>query len=268
MTRFEFIRSGAEHLAASIDLPTGADDRSVPTVIVVHGLTGSRLGVSYHLVEFARRLAAVGIGCIRFDQSGCGESTGEFTRLTIRRIVDDTRAVRDWAGKQSWCDATRFGYVGMSVGALGVIAVESEQPARAVALWAPVYDMVRVFRQTTKTGLRAFLEHKGWVPYRGLRIGKAFVDQLDAVDTSARLAESTSPLLLLHAKGDDVVSFDESGSYVRRCDEIGRPCELIRFNGADHDFIEYDDRTRLLASTCGFFAERLKCEGGPSAESR
>lgn len=252
---FLFIQSDGAALATSIDRPEGAGPH--PVVVMVHGLTGGRIGKSYYFVEFARRLAQRGIAVVRFDQSGCGESSGRFIDLTIPRMVGDTRAVCDWLADQPWCDAGRLGLVGVSLGALPAIAVDAERRAAAVALWAPVYDMPRVFARTAKTGLRAMLEHQGWVPYRGLRIGKSFVDHLAAVDAAAALADGRSPLLLLHSEADEVVRIEESQAYQRRCAELDRPCELVTSRTADHDFFDYPDRQFLLARTSAFFQTHL-----------
>ena len=150
--QFEWIQSGSERLATAIDLPAG--EGPWPTVVIVHGLTGHRLGRSYHLVEFARRLSAAGIACVRFDQAGCGESTGAFQDLTIPRMIADTLAVTDYLQTQTWCDAGKLGLVGISLGALPTVAVDAKIDTAAVALWAPVDDMPYVFSQTARTGLR------------------------------------------------------------------------------------------------------------------
>lgn len=257
MTRIEFINGGAHHLATSIDLPDGGDG-PFGVVIVVHGLTGHRIGPSYRHVALARQLNDAGIACVRFDQSGCGESTGLFVEHTIQRMVDDTLAVRNWATQQSWCDPARVGLVGASVGALGVVAADAAERSKAVAIWGGVYDMPRVFTRTAKTGLRALVEHQGWVPYRALPVGRAFVDTLDAVDVPARLADSDAPILLCHSPEDDVVEFSEAQSYVERCDALSRPYELIKFRDATHDFTDYAHRQLLLKRTTQFFDEHLQ----------
>lgn len=253
--QFEWIQSGSERLATAIDLPAG--DGPWPTVVMVHGLTGHRLGKSYHLVEFARGLSASGIACVRFDQAGCGESTGAFQDLTIPRMAADTLAVVHYLQNQSWCDTGRLGMVGISLGALPTVAVDAQVNTAAVALWAPVFDMPHVFSLTARTGLRGILDGQGWVPYRGLRIGKSFVDQLDAIQTPGAVAASSAPLLLLHSRSDAVVPFDQSEAYAQACQETGRPHHLESFNTADHDFADYQDRQRLLTTTTQFFTKHL-----------
>ena len=259
MTRFEFVYCGSDLLAVSVDLPVDICDTNaaVPVVVVIHGLTGQRLGKSYHLVEFGRRLAAEGIACVRFDQRGCGESTGRFQDLTLPRMAEDAVSIRDWLADQPWADTTRMGYVGLSLGALPTVATDAAYGSQGIALWAPVYDMPRVFSMTAKTGLRGILDGQGWIPYRGLRIGKEFVQHIGAIDTPALLAQGMSPLRVFHSKADQVVDFAESQSYVDRCLETNRLCELIPFATADHDFGEYPDRQLLLDKTIEFFRNRF-----------
>jgi predicted acyl esterase len=253
--QFQFVQSDGDQLAVSIDRPD--TDQPCPTVFIAHGLTGQRLGKSYHFVEFARRLNDIGIACVRFDMSGCGESTGNFTALTIPRMLEDCRAVRDWACEQPWCDADALAWVGVSLGGLPAVAMDADQPGKALALWAPVYDMPRTFGATAKTGLRALLEHQGWAPYRGLKIGAPFVATLDAVNAGDCLAKSEQPVIVFHSQADEVVPLTEGRAYTERCEELGRACEWVEMTTADHDFTEVPDRERLLATTIAFFQSHL-----------
>lgn len=253
--RFEYVPSGANELATSVLLPES--DGPWPTVIVVHGLTGSRMGKSYHLVEFARKLAERGIACVRFDQAGCGESTGKFEDLTIRTMADDARAVYEWTRAQPWCDPRprprRIGVTALSLGALASLGLPD---GMGLALWAGVFDLPGVFKVTAKTGLRALLEHQGWIPYRGLRIGKGFIEQLGAIRAEEELAKGRSPLLVCHSRVDQVVPIGESDAYSAACERLGRPCERVVFEKATHDFVDYPDRMRLLETTVNWFAAR------------
>ncbi|WP_200761121.1 alpha/beta hydrolase family protein [Poriferisphaera corsica] len=253
------IPSGDRHLSTSIDFPAehGQTELRYPVVIITHGLTGQRIGKSYHLVEFARRLNQIGIACVRFDQSGCGESTGDFIDLTIPRMKNDLLAIRNWVRDQAWCDTKRMGYVGISLGALPTIAVDADHTSSGVVLWAPVYNMPRVFQQTAKSGLRAIMDMQGWVPFRGLRIGKGFIDHLNTINPDALISKSSAPILLIHSRADDTSPIIESFNYRDTCKKVSRLCELIEFQTADHDFSDYNDRGKLLSHTLDFFQRQL-----------
>ncbi len=237
MLDFHWVPCGDDRLATSVHLPPDAP-QPLPTVLVVHGLTGHRIGRAYHLVDLGRRLAHAGIACVRYDQTGCGESTGRFEDLSVPIMVENLRSVRRWAGGQTWCDPARVAIVALSLGGLAAVAVDADEPTRGLALWAPVYSLPEVFADTTRTGMTALLDHQGWVPYRGLRLGRAFIDGLAAVDTDAALARSDSPILTIHSDVDPVVPPAQSDRYLARCREIGRPCERIALAGASHDLAD------------------------------
>ena len=259
MTEFHYIPSGKDLLAVSVDFPSKVDlaGKRLPVVIVTHGLTGHRIGIAYNLVDLGRRLNEKDVICVRFDQRGCGESTGEIVELTIPRMKEDTLAVWKWVRSQGWCEPKAIGMLGVSVGALPTVAVDGEHMSRGVALWAPVYDMRRVFRATAKTELRAVLEHQGWFPFKGLPIGVNFVQTMDAIDTNEVLKESSSPMIVFHSKTDDIVNFKEGTSYEKRCREITRLCELVTFKNACHNFINYQDREKVMGMTVEFFERVL-----------
>ena len=63
---------------------TAKQDKQVPVVIICHGFIGSKVGQHRIFVKTARELCRAGFAVLRFDYSGCGESTGEYrdTRLS------------------------------------------------------------------------------------------------------------------------------------------------------------------------------------------
>ena len=255
MVEFHYIQSGNGEMVASVDIPEKVDlsSQRLPVVIVTHGLTGHRIGIAYNLVDLGRRLNEKNIICVRFDQRGCGESKGEFVELTIPKMKEDTLAVWQWVRGQSWCDPESIGLVGVSVGAIPTIGADAEHQTSGVALWAPVYDMMRVFKATAKTGLRGILEQQGWFPFKGLPVGLEFVQTMGEVQPRELLSERSSPMIVFHSKTDEVVKFEESEDYVRRCREVSRLCELVEFRNACHNFIDYLDRERILTNTVEFF---------------
>ena len=53
-----------------------------PSVVVLHGFTGNRIEGHRNFVLLARKLAARGVACLRFDFRGSGESQGDFSEMT------------------------------------------------------------------------------------------------------------------------------------------------------------------------------------------
>ena len=252
MIDFHWVPCRDDRLATSVHLPA-SDDGPFPTVLVVHGLTGHRIGRAYHLVDLGRRLAHAGIACVRFDQTGCGESTGQFEDVSVQRMVQNLASVRSWASGETWCDSDRIAIVALSLGALAGVAVDARAPTRGLVLWAPVFSLPEVFAATTRTGMTALLSHQGWVPYRGLRLGRGFVDGLATVDTAAELARSDAPVLTVHSNTDTVVPHGQSERYHHRCRELGRRCDLQTIPDASHDLADdVKHRESLMDATLNF----------------
>lgn len=250
LMQFLWIDTGEAHLATSIDLPPTSPPW--PVVVLVHGLSGDRIGRSYHFVEFGRRLANRGIACVRFDHAGCGESTGDQLSLSMHAVERDALAVMDHVRRDGRFDAARLGVVGSSLGGLGGVMLAARCGARGLCLWAPVCDLPGMTRAlAARTPLRETLEAIGYAPFKGLRLGPDYFQSLHHLDPGANLASYRGPVFIAHARDDQAVPISESHRYVQLCEERGVPCELLEFDGNTHDFHEEPARSKLLGESVG-----------------
>ncbi len=257
--QFLWIDTGEASLATSIDLPVAAPPW--PVVVLVHGLSGDRIGRSYHFVEFGRRLAARGIACVRFDHAGCGESTGDQLSLSMRTIERDALAVVDHLRGDGRFEMNRLGVAGSSLGGLGAVMLAATCRARALCLWAPVCDLPGMTRAlAARTPLAETLEAIGHAPFKGLRLGPTYFAHLDHLDPAGYLAAYRGRVFIAHAREDQAVPISESRRYVRLCEEHGVPCELLEFDGSTHDFHEEPARSRLLLESISRMCRWLGAE--------
>ncbi|MBL1217006.1 MAG: alpha/beta fold hydrolase [Planctomycetes bacterium] len=255
-----WIPSGPEQLATSIDVPDSGT-KQCPCVIMVHGFTGCRLGRSYHFVEFGRKLAAAGIACIRFDQAGCGESTGPQSAYSLKSIERDCLSVFDWMNDDGRFDMTRIGLVGSSMGALGAVMLEAQRLVHCMTLWGPVHDLPGLVQQRKgEAETVSVFKTLGYVPYKGIRLGREYFDHMHLADPARRIASnevSSAPVLILHAAGDEVVSFEHSQAYLDAYRGAGRVAELLELDDDSHDFFEDPARSHVLNSSCTWFVQHL-----------
>jgi pimeloyl-ACP methyl ester carboxylesterase len=103
-------------LAATWQSPTGlaaSDGTPARAVVLCQGLSGNRRLV---LPEVAAHLAAAGIGSLRFDYAGCGDSDGERGWIDPRARSDDALLALAWLRRQSGVDPHRVGLYGHSYG--------------------------------------------------------------------------------------------------------------------------------------------------------
>ena len=96
---------------ATIVTPKGLD--KYPVAVLIHGHGGSREeGSGYALV--AEKLAVAGVGSIRMDFAGCGESTESFQNNTLTNMKADVSAAIEYVKAEM--PVTKLGMFGYSMG--------------------------------------------------------------------------------------------------------------------------------------------------------
>lgn len=82
-----YIGGSQGKLAARISLPSMQPGEKIPMVIFSHGFGGD---MTFHLFEpLLKNLNQIGIGVLRFDFNGCGESEGKFEDMTVPNEIMD-----------------------------------------------------------------------------------------------------------------------------------------------------------------------------------
>jgi len=104
-------------------------------VILLHGWSGCRLGPHRMFVTLARRLAAQGYACLRFDFSGRGESDGSPSLSTIETMTRDTAAAIRSMREQH--DIDRIVLLGICSGAkVAISAAQNDCDVQHLVLWS------------------------------------------------------------------------------------------------------------------------------------
>jgi len=103
----------------------GAQGR--PTVLFLPGYASDMMGLKATAID--RLCAAQGLGCLRLDYSGTGESDGQFADGTLHRWIDEVLAAIDHA-----VPAARLIVVGSSMGGWIALHAALRRPAQIAAL--------------------------------------------------------------------------------------------------------------------------------------
>jgi len=224
--RVWFESASGPRLAGLIDHPEG-------TVrgwgVFAHGFT---LGKdSPAASRICKRLAREGIGMLRFDNLGLGDSEGDWGDGSFSHKVDDTaRAVGflEESGRP-----VRL-LVGHSFGGAAVLAAAGQAPGvRAVAtIGAPAeprhveqhYDALvdRVLSEGTAEWL---------VGGRALTLKRAFVEDVRRADLTRRISELSLPLLVMHSPTDDTVDIENASQIFSAA---RHPRSFVALEGSDH----------------------------------
>lgn len=224
--RVTFPSTSGPQLAGLIDLPEG-EVRGWG--LFSHGFT---LGKdSPAAARICKQLAREGIGMLRFDNLGLGDSEGDWGDGSFTHKVADTVRAAEFMAERG---TPVHLLVGHSFGGAAAIAAAPEIPGlQAVAtIGAPVqprhtehnYDAVlgRVFDEG---------EAQWMVGGRALTLKRHFVEDVRNTDLREKIRELDGPLLVMHSPTDTTVDVDNAGEIFR---EARHPRSFVSLEGADH----------------------------------
>jgi len=226
MERATFKNSAGNALAARLDLPDGPH---LATAIFAHCFTCSKD------IHAARRiagcLAAMGIAVLRFDFTGLGHSDGEFANTTFTSNVDDLVAAADYLTDRQMAPQILIGH---SLGGAAVLRAAGRiDSVKAVATIGAPFDPDHVTHNFGDALDRIRSDGSAEVDLggRSFRIGKAFVEDVQASKLAPAIAGLKRALLVLHAPRDEVVGIDNA---TRIFMAAKHPKSFVTLDTADH----------------------------------
>jgi uncharacterized protein len=214
-------------IAYQLFLPITEDP--APAVVILHG-AGSR---KENHVDFARRAVGHGFAALTFDNRGHGESEGALGA----GVIADVQRVVAFVAKRPEVDAHRIALRGSSMGgqlAIHVGAV-SERVAAVIAICPAGEQMVlgdirriaRGERPRPDSALASMRLDAGGMA--------AWLEEHDVRDAVRLLGPK--PLMLVHARGDEVVPCAFSEELYELASE---PKRLLLLDGGHHRSVQHD----------------------------
>ena len=248
---FEFLGAGSRRLAGRLELPSG---QVRGWALFAHCFTCGKDNLA--AVRISRTLAGQGIGVLRFDFAGIGESEGPFAETSFASNVDDIVAACDSMAQRGW-PVTLL--VGHSLGGAAVLAAAGQcRTVRAVATINAPFDVAHALEQFSPDDLNA-IDRDGSAEVklaeRPFRVGRDLIDSLRMQDQGKRIASLHRPLLVLHAPTDNTVSIDHA---TRIYSAARHPKSFLSLDKADHLLSRKEDATRaasLIAAWADAYVE-------------
>src|SRR5262245_25839229 len=108
------IDSEGSKLFGILHMPTGM--QKVGCVLFIHGFGVHKVGKYRLAVRQAELLCKRGIASFRFDLRGCGDSEGDFSAISIERMLKDVFSCLSFLQQHPQIDKTKIGLCGRSMG--------------------------------------------------------------------------------------------------------------------------------------------------------
>ncbi len=236
-------------LRGMLNRPT---QKKYPLVIMLHGFTANRNGPRFAFVRLARLLEKQGIGSMRFDFLGSGESDCNFEDMTYMEECKQVIHILEEVKKLE--DVTEIYLLGHSMGGAiaGNIAALFPDLIKKCCLWAPAFCMPAIIKYLATSGMANEVED-GIYDCKGLKLSQKFVDEILNLDLLLHLEDYKNPLMIIHGTKDETVPFESSVAYLKQYNR--EDIEFVKIENGSHNYEVYQEINTVLENTVRFFTE-------------
>lgn len=246
------VNTAGQSLAARLDYPA-AKPRG--WAIFAHCFTCSKDVLA--AARVAQGLALEGIGVLRLDFTGLGQSEGVFEDTSFTSNIEDIGTAATWL--EDHHDAPGL-LIGHSLGGAAVLAAASGLPSvRGVATIGAPADPQHVQHLFDKHLEEIHTAGKADVSIGGrpITVGKTFVDDLMTHDAPTTIRHLKVDLLVLHSPIDQIVGIENAGMIY---EAAHHPKSFVSLDRADHLLTNRDD-SAFAAKVIAAWAARSLGEG-------
>jgi uncharacterized OsmC-like protein/alpha/beta superfamily hydrolase len=228
--RVVFEGGAGQLLAGRLDLPAGPP---IAYALFAHCFTCGKDG--HAASRIAAELSDLGLGVLRFDFTGLGDSDGDFSNTDFTSNIGDLVAAADWLRTHHRAPQVLVGH--SLGGAAALVAAPRIDEVRAVAtIAAPsgtehLITLLADSLATTSTATTSDGRADVRLGDRTFSIRRALVDDLARHEVLAAAAELDAALLLLHSPTDNVVGVDHAAAVYGAA---RHPKSFVALDGADH----------------------------------
>lgn len=206
--KVSFTTSDGLKIAGILDFPDNPG--SFPLALVLHGFGGTREDSEV----WSDILNPLGIGTLRIDFRGTGESEGKYQEKTLSGFVKDAQAALEYVYKLEKADKKKIAIVGHSMGGTTAILLSSKEPRiKTLVVTSPAVKPAKTIADLYDQEDFSKGAEKGSVELRtdGERklLNYSFFEDAKTHDVFKEAQQIPYPFLIITGEKDDVVMFED-----------------------------------------------------------
>ena len=227
-------------LAVHLQLPDGEGKKKLPIVIICHGLGGNQN--EPFISKIAADVLKDGMGVVRFDFNGHGQSEGDFQEMDALNIQSDLLSVIEWTKAQQF--TKNISLVGHSLGGIvtGMVAGElGDKEIKSLVLIASGGVAPDLMLMGNFYGTRFDpWNMPDYIPFgQDRKLGKNYMTTMRDLPIYQTAHKYKGHTLVLNGTHDNVVPYN----YAIRYSEVMPKAELRLIDGENHGFTKTADTT-------------------------
>ncbi len=230
----EFVNQEGHILTAKLEFPP--DRKPFAFAIFAHCFVCNNNGIAAR--NISQTLASRGIGVLRFDFSGRGESEGEFVKSGFATNISDILAAAVFL-EVNFSPASIL--IGHGLGGTAILFASSELPAiKCIVTIGSPADPARLNYIVTEALSQLGKKKEAEVKVAGqtFNVSEQFLKDLLNTDFAQMLRKMRKAILIMHAPFDKIVDI-ENAKWLYEA--TLHPKSFISLDGADHILSQQED---------------------------
>lgn len=221
--------------------------KTFPVCIIFHGFTGCNTGTKFSYTKLSRMLEKKGIGTLRMDFLGTGQSDLDFKDMTFENELSCASLMLENMLNQD--KVTNIYLLGHSMG--GVIASELAKmypdKIKKMCLWSPAFHLPEAIDY-----LIGHVEKSDYYDHSGFEISHSFVEDILSRDFYKNLDVYKNELMILHGTKDMTVPYDISKKYLKGFYNL----LFYSIQDASHNYDKREHIQQVIELTYQFFINK------------
>jgi alpha/beta superfamily hydrolase len=206
------------------------------------------------IVRISRGLAAAGIGVLRFDFTGLGNSEGDFSDTNFETNLADIFAATEWMKKRQTPPQI---LIGLSLGGAAMMAaaekIESVQGIATLAAPSCTKHLAK-FLTTQSPAIEAEGAGSVTIGGRSYTIKPQLLESLRNHDLGRDIAALTKHHLIIHSPLDETLGFYHAEEIFAA---TGGPKTFVTLDGANHLMVNQKSDVEYVADQIGLWSQRF-----------